>query len=729
MNVYLFRKITFEGKDYYQLFDSVDNFNNDKKIVDYDNRNSKDVFYVEKNGKIEIPNESINSIYYIENNKFVNVDDVVLLDKLSRAFDDKYQFFDIVNSVKEKVSYQDYAINSLVKQLLENQEVIKSDLPKEVKRILNKNIVFHGLKGSGKKTIVESIAEKIDAPCVIGALSSDMQSNLRGIITELYSKAKKPEDVNHGIIFIKDNYDELMEILQDRFYPCLSLLTQLKKTAFEGKMVDFETLTFVFLVDSYGYEKTDLIKDIGSYTNCKYVVETSDLSIKEKYNILFGHNGRLHHYKKFFEKHGKQLIIDNESLYKIITQCASVNPSMGFLNSTLDAVITEMNADNVKTIYIDDAACEDVKELLDPIIMTIAKKYQLPEEYWFEKRVDEIVEKAKQFIVGQDKILRKYVYELLNNIRMANDDTLENPKDAINNILIRGNTGTGKTYLSSVVLPYLGVPYFIADATKYTEEGYVGDSVSDMLVGLVHAAGGDIEKAQRGILVIDEIDKKAANAIVGGHDVSRGAVQEALYKIAEGSKIRINIGTRLNEQWVYFDTSRLTVVCSGAFEGIENYRDDRIGKRKIGLDREEVKKGEDPNIIDQDYISYGMKAQFMRRVKTIFQLDDISKNQLINIMKTSKSSALLMEKYRLNTQGIDIEYKDDFLDALADKAIEMKQGISGIGKALNKVLDSIDIQDVRASKTEKIILGGEVINDPAKVEFVERAKQYVMRNR
>lgn len=264
-----------------------------------------------------------------------------------------------------------------------------------------------------------------------------------------------------------------------------------------------------------------------------------------------------------------------------------------------------------------------------------------------------------------------------------------------------------------------------------SEAGYVGADVTDMLVELYHRANDNIEEAEKGILVIDEIDKKAVDS-GRGTDVSRAAVLNSLLKIVEGAEISIDVGTRQEPREVFFDTSRLTVICSGAFEGIEDIRDQRIKKMRgnatMGFSNaKELPLTIDSEVIDKDFVKFGMMRQFIARFPVIVNLEKNTKESLISIMINSTSSALVIEKERLHERGIELEFTDDFFDKLAEEAVKLDIGVRGIDKVLQKVLTDINIQDIDSDEISMIVLNGDVITDASKVFLVPKKEEKVLK--
>ena len=735
MRAFLFRKLEIEGVNYYQLYDEVEDFENSpnfSSFVDFSKRMEKDYFYTETDGDIKIDNAVSNYIYVDDDNNGLKSVSYSDFDELFDAFEKKYNVLSnkaeiqekIINEVNKNVLFQELTVTNLVKQIYLNQTIMNSDLPIELKLKQKNNILFHGPLGSGKKSIIEIIEKNIDIPYADIIITGELTNDLANIMKQLLSHTKNDDKASKGIVFIRDNFLGLMETYDDKLFSVPSFFTSQEVITYGKHKIDFRTLTFVVLFD----DRMDLfddidIKDIQNMADCECNISTQKLFDVSKYQILLSENGRLRHYERFLNQYNKKMIIDEKSLRRIIRACSSIDPGMNLLNSVIDAIIKTSLLNNNDEIHI-DKACAD---LFVPVIASRSIKSKRSEvsqineqkETIFKDELKDIYNLVTKNVVGQDKQVKTILYTILQNRRMANKDDLIDAKKYIKNILIRGESGSGKTLIVETISKILGIPFFIADATQYTEEGYVGSSVTDMLISLYHAAGGDLEKAQRGILVIDEIDKK----VNGGDraDVSRGAVLDGLLKIIEGAVIPINVGNKIQEQVVMFDTSRLTVICSGAFEGIEKCQDDRLGKRKVGFSNENDQ-DIDRHITDEDYVAYGMKKQFMARLPVMVELNPITPDLLVHIMKESSSSALLTEKTILGVQGIEVEYTENFYEALAKEAYKMKVGARGISKALERVLASINIENIEASEISKIIFDGNVINDPNKVVLVPRKK-------
>ena len=739
MRAILFRRLVINGVNYYQLYDKVDNFEKRKEFdlfADYEHRNSKDYFYVDEDNNDKLAKAHLFNVYKDSNGELIEINDKDDLVEVFDAFKEKFHISiheikpvdEIVNEVKKKVLFQEDAISDLVEQLYLNQSIVASDLPVELKVKLKNNILFHGAYGSGKKNIIDVLEKELDIPYADIVITGELKDNLEDIISQLLERAENDVEASHGIVFLRDNFIHLAEIFNENVYNVPSFFTSQKVITYGKSKIDFQTLTFVVLFD----ERIDMNLDdddifaISDMADCTCHISTRRLSDREKYLILLSENGRIRHYEKFLNQYNRKMVINEVSLRKIIRACSSIDPGMNVLNSVIDAIMKSSLLNGINDVYID----KNCANLFLPAILSVSTHEseenktleKINKNDIFDNGLKKVYEAVTKTVVGQDKQVKSILYTILENRRMANKDDLDNPKKYIKNILIRGESGGGKTLIVETIAKTLNIPVFIADATQYTEEGYVGSSVTDMLINLYRAADCNIEKAERGILVIDEIDKKVSG--LNDRDISRGAVLDGLLKIVEGAVIPINVGNKVQEEIIMFDTSRLTIICSGAFEGIEKCHEERIGKRKVGFDNG-IDKNIDKSITDEDYVAYGMKKQFMARLPVVVELNKNTVESLVKIMKDSDTSALKIEKYILEDRGIEVEYTEDFYEALAKDALRMKVGARGISKALERVLKRIHVEEIKASEVSKIIFNGEVVENPDRIILIPSDKEKV----
>ena len=731
MKALLFRRMEIDGKNYYQLYKLDEDFKNDSTFADFNNRNSKEFFYLTEDEANSINEISIYNIYSEKDNKLEEITSPSLFIKVFVEFKNKYHISireiksieEIVNEVKKEIMFQDDTVYELVNQIYLNQQIMTSNLPRELKIKLKNNILFHGLYGSGKKTIVRILEKNLDIPYADVSMSSSIKDTFESIIEQLLERSNNSEEASNGIVFIHDNYAELSKVLEKDPFSIVNFMTSQGVISYGENKIDFQKLTFVVLFDEY-YNLLDDdidISDIRTMTNCLYDVSTKILSDKEKFIILKSDKGRIAEYRKFLNSYGKDFHVSDSSLKKLITSCSKVDMGMNILNNIIDGIVKVSIINGVDDVYI-DSKC--VKDFVPAFTRYEEKKdndkIENKKEAIINNELKDVFAKVTANVIGQDAAVKRIIYTILENRRMAKKENLDNPKQYIQNILLRGESGSGKTLILETIAKILNIPIFIEDATQYTEQGYYGASVSDMLVHLYHEAGDNLEEAEKGILVIDEGDKKANGN--NDKDVSRGAVLDGLLKIVEGAVIPINIGTRPNESEVMFDTSRLTVICSGAFENLEKYRDKRVGKMNIGFANNNSNKIIDNEITDDDYVAFGMRKQFMARFPVIINLVKNTKESLIRIMKDSNLSALKIEKFKLEDKGIQVEFQEDFYEKLAEYALQMNIGARGIKKAFERVLTNIHIENIDEEEVQKIIFTGETINNPNSIILVPREK-------
>ena len=309
----------------------------------------------------------------------------------------------------------------------------------------------------------------------------------------------------------------------------------------------------------------------------------------------------------------------------------------------------------------------------------------------------EMKEFLDEYVVGQDeakKVLSVAVYNHYKRILSANSTDIELQKS---NILMLGPTGSGKTYLAQNLARILNVPFAIADATTLTEAGYVGEDVENILLKIIQAADGDIERAQTGIIYIDEIDKitrKSENASIT-RDVSGEGVQQALLKIIEGTVASVPPqGGRKHPQQelIPIDTTNILFICGGAFEGLEKIIEKRMDTKTIGFNgslgvKHEKNVGEIlKEVMPQDFIKYGLIPEFIGRVPVVVSLDALDEDALVRILKEPRNSLVKQYQALLEMDGVELEFEEDSLCEVAKIAMERKTGARGLRSVIEKTM-------------------------------------------
>ena len=367
--------------------------------------------------------------------------------------------------------------------------------------------------------------------------------------------------------------------------------------------------------------------------------------------------------------------------------------------------------DNVKKIiagpgvYICDSCinlCNGIleSELLDDYEddkYTVNKK----EKTLSPKEIKEILD---DYVIGQENAKKVLSVAVYNHYKRINHEENLKDKDDVeiqkSNILLLGPTGCGKTLLASTLARILKVPFAIADATTLTEAGYVGEDVENILLKLIQAADGDIERAEKGIIYIDEVDKitrKSENPSIT-RDVSGEGVQQSLLKIIEGTIASVPPqGGRKHPQqeMIQIDTSNILFICGGAFEGLENIIKDRIGKKSIGFgakiqsEKEISKYKVFEELLPQDLLKFGLIPEFIGRLPIVATLKELDKKALKSILVEPKNSLVKQYKKLFEMDNVELIFEDDAIDAIVDKAMERNTGARGLRSIIEEIMTDI----------------------------------------
>ncbi len=334
-----------------------------------------------------------------------------------------------------------------------------------------------------------------------------------------------------------------------------------------------------------------------------------------------------------------------------------------------------------------------------------------------------------QYVIGQERAKKYISVAVYNHYKRVETGTMDDIEIEKSNMLLIGPTGSGKTYMVKTLAKLLNVPLAIADATSLTEAGYIGDDIESVVSKLLAAAGNDVEKAQRGIIFVDEIDKIAKKKNAHQRDVSGESVQQGMLKLLEGSEVEVPVGAGSKNAMVPLETvntKNILFICGGAFPGLTDVIKERLNKQSsMGFQADlKDKYDNDPNLLSkvtvEDLRNFGMIPEFLGRLPVIVSLDALDKKMLVQVLKEPKNAILKQYQKLLELDEVKLEFEEDALEAIAEKALEKDTGARALRAIIEDFMVDIMYEIPKDDTIGTVIITADYINGKGGPRIIPR---------